>query len=188
MNRRLALAAFIALALAAASVWFSRGTRQQPPGAAGAQRHVADYRMHNFTATYMDAEGRPKHRLHAADMVHYADDDTADISRPQITLYRPGTSPWQVFAAHGHVGPGGKEVTLDKGVRAHRDGPSTGWMEMVSRDMHLRPDDHYAETDSPVTIVQPDSVVRAVGMQAYMKTERLILLSEVHGRYDPPPR
>jgi lipopolysaccharide export system protein LptC len=187
MNRRLALAALIALVLAAVSAWYSRSTRQQPSRAAG-QQHVADYRMHNFTATYMSAEGRPKQRLQAMDMVHFADDDTAELSRPRITIYRPGSPPWRVFAARGHVGPGGKLVTLDKGVRAHRNDPAQGWVEMLTRDMRLRPDDHYAETDSPVTIVQPETVVRAVGMQAYMKTERLILLSEVHGRYDPPPR
>ena len=188
MNRRVALAAVMALLLAAASVWFSRSTQQGPSEATGGQRHVSDYKMHNFTATYMDADGRPEQRLRAVDMVHFADDDTADLSRPRITLYSPDTSPWHIVAGRGHVGPGGKEVTLDKGVRASRHDSAEGWVEMVTRDMRVRPDDHYAETDSPVTIIDPKSVVHAVGMQAYMKTERLILLSEVQGRYAAPPR
>ena len=70
----------VALAILAAVAWWltDRGADRNVVRDAKA-RHEADYFIENFTATTMDTQGRRKHELSAARLVHYPDDDTLEF-------------------------------------------------------------------------------------------------------------
>lgn len=171
------------LAGAAATLWLRMGGERAAPSGelAGA---IPDYTMQSFTATAMDARGRPEHELQAVSMIHFTDDVT-ELSEPRMTLFRPDGPPWRVVADEGRIAPGGELVTLRGNVRMSRQTEGEGSMLLLTDFIRIRPDDKYAETEAAVTISDPGTVVKAVGMQAYMAEERLILLSEVRSTYAP---
>src|SRR3569623_1702144 len=84
--------------------------------AAREARHVPDFFLTEFELTSMDRGGAPRYRLHAGAMTHYADDDTADVIAPQMTLYRGGGAPWLAHSARGWVAAGGEMVRLNGDV------------------------------------------------------------------------
>ena len=59
---------------------------------------------------------------------------------------------------------------------------------VTTRDVLVHRADRYAETAAPVRAVTPDGEFRAVGARAWLDQERLELLSEVRGSYEPPKR
>lgn len=187
MNRRLlALTVLVALALLAHWLFSQREEAERERTAEA--RHVPEYFLRDFTTTTMNLEGRPDQRLVAEFMLRYADDGVMDLTEPRMTLYDTANNapPWQIDAAHGLVSGDGKEIQLSGGVRMTREDKS-GLLVLTTQAMLLRPKERYAETDAPVTITNPEGRVNAIGMRAYMKEERVILLAQVRGNYVPSP-
>lgn len=187
MNRRL-LAITVLIAVALLAHWLSGLRDEAARERAAAARHVAEYFLRDFVATTMNLQGQPEQRMAAELMLRYADDDTMDLTEPRLTLYGETTdvAPWQIDAAHGHVSDDGRQVQLGGGVRVTRE-ENGGVLELITDELLLRPKDRYAETDAPLTITHLQSRVDAVGMRAYMKEDRLVLLAQVRGNYVPSP-
>ena len=55
---------------------------------------------------------------------------------------------------------------------------------MKTSQLYVFPDKQYAETDKPVTIEQPGSVINSVGLRAFMDTGKVELLSQARGTYE----
>ncbi|GAB4289398.1 MAG: hypothetical protein Kow0096_02300 [Thiohalomonadaceae bacterium] len=187
MNRRL-LAFLVLVALALLAHWLSGQREEAARERAAEARHVPEYFLRDFIATTMNLAGRPDQRLAAAFMLRYADDGSMDLTEPRMTLYDTAddTPPWQIDAARGLVSGDGREVQLSGGVRLTRE-EAGGLLVLTTDAMRLRPKERYAETDAPVTLTNPEGRVDAVGMRAYMKEERLVLLAQVRGNYVPSP-
>ena len=148
------------------------------------KRHVSDYNLVNFELTTMNAEGRPRYHLQARSLRHYADDDTAEVNRPQLTLFRQGATSWRVSAELAHVAAGAETVLLHDQVKVERlSDNQEDKLEILTPAMQVVPAKQYAETDQPVTIVTALGVTRGVGMQADLKQEHLELLAQVRGEY-----
>lgn len=116
---RLAVAAVLA-ALAALSWWLPNALTPRGGLFDGDSRHEPDYTIENFTATEMNAQGQRKHELRAAKMVHYADDDTSDLTQPYLIQFPPDAAPVHTRADRGQVSPNGKEILMQGNVRVTR--------------------------------------------------------------------
>ena len=149
------------------------------------KRHVMDYDLGDFNLTTMNAAGRPRYHMQGQTLIHYADDDTAEVKLPQLTLYRQGEAPWSVRAEQARVTAGAETVFLQDQVRVARltDNPDDK-LEILTPALQVVPAKQYAETDQPVTITTALGVTRAVGMQADLKLEHLELLAQVRGEYE----
>lgn len=148
------------------------------------KRHVRDFYLADFDLTTMNAAGKPRYYLQATGMQHYADDDTAQLTMPRLTIYRPAAAPWLVRSAQAHVAAGGQSVLLQDDVMVRRmttDKRDT--LEISTSALRVVPAKEYAETDQPVTIVTDLGVTRAIGMQADLKQQHLQLLAQVRGDY-----
>ena len=116
---RLAIAAVLA-ALAVLSWWLPNALAPRS-GLFGTEgRHEPDYTIENFTATEMNAQGQRKHELRAAKLVHYADDDTSDLTQPYLIQFSPDTAPVHTRADRGRITPDGKEIFMQGNVRVTR--------------------------------------------------------------------
>lgn len=179
------LVVLVVIALSTLSWWLPLG--HEPVIAlvtAPEKRHIVDYDLTDFVVTTMNAAGRPRYRLQARAMRHYADDDTADVSLPQLTMFRHDAASWFVRAEQAHVTAGAETVFLQDRVKAERlteDKDDT--LEIRTTALKVVPAEEYAETDQPVTIVTALGVTQAVGMQANFKQQRLELLAQVRGEY-----
>lgn len=175
----------VLLALAAFSWWLLQTTEKPQVSVPGKQRHDPDFYMKDFTLTTMDKAGAPRNRLSGPYLVHYADDDSAELTRPRMIAFRKDEPPWHIEAERGWISSGGKDVVL-RGEVVMRQSDAVRGREQTVRttDLHVRPDDEYAETTHPVTFSNnAGSVVDAVGMRASLKDERLELLSKVRASY-----
>ncbi len=116
---RLAVAAVLA-ALAALTWWLPNALTPRGGLFDGDSRHEPDYTIENFTATEMNAQGERKHELRAARMVHYADDDTSDLTQPYLIQFPPGAAAVHTRADRGQISPNGKEILMQGNVRVTR--------------------------------------------------------------------
>lgn len=181
----LRLLGLLAIALlAVASLWF-QGDGPRVIAPEQTDRHRVDLRLSDFTAVYMGADGTPEYELRGVALDHFADDETTELTAPHLTFHRPDAAPWDVYSGHGFINAAGDLVVLSQGVKMVQQQES-GVLALTTERMRVQPEIDYAETESPVTLSSPQGVIDAVGMQAYLAEERLVLLSEVRGHYEPP--
>lgn len=181
------LVVVMVMALSTLSWWLPLEQRPAPALTRAAQaEHVPDYSLNNFELTAMNADGRPRYRLQAASLRHYADDDTADLTAPRLKVFRDGAAPWWVQSQRAAVASGGSSVTLTEDVEARRLTAVPGErLEMYTSVLEVIPDRQYAATPAPVTLVTDRGVTRGVGLEADFKAQQYRLLAQVHGDYAP---
>lgn len=112
--------AVVLLILAALSWWLPTALTPRGNLFTGESRHDPDYIIENFVATEMTPQGQPKHELRAAKLVHYADDDSAELTKPYLIQYSPGTAPVHTRADRGQVSPDGKQILMRGNVSVTR--------------------------------------------------------------------
>jgi len=180
MNRRTLLLTLSVLLLAAASTWLSRRSEREEKQVE-AERGTPVYFIGDFSATELGADGQPVRRLEGTHMSHFDHGQTV-ISEPHLTVYRPGEMPWEMTAKEGRAVDEGKQVQLTGGVRIWRSGPER--TEITTATLNVTPERHYAETADPVTLLRPEGRLDAIGMQAFLDEERVVLHSNVKGTYE----
>lgn len=179
MNRRTLVLPLVVLLLALASQWLSRETRQEVQQAE-AGSGAPDFFVSDFTATELGPDGSPARRVEGIYLAQFPDQQ-AVITEPRLTVYRPDGAPWELTAAEGRSFNRGERVHLSGGVRVQREGPEA--TEIVTDNLEVRPEQRYAETAAPVTMITRQGRIDAVGMQAFMGEERVLLHSQVRGTY-----
>ncbi len=184
MNLRLLIITLLVALVVIGNNWLSVQREEASRGAETTAPHVPDYFLRNFAATTMGPGGTPDHRLEAAYMVHYGDDDTMELKEPRLTLNPRDPAAWQIDAAQGQVSDNGARLELSGGV--HMAYGENAELNVATENLHFRLDQHYAETQAPITVIDPDGKVTAVGLRAYLTQERLVLLAKVRGEYVPP--
>ncbi len=176
--------ALIALAIITALVlnWLSddeslRFTRKE---------HKPDYYMENFHTLTMDQNGLAKNKLRAEYMAHYPDDDTTELIRPILELYRVEKPPVIISAEKGWVTSNNEVILLTGAVNLRQEGVN-GELELQvnTSDVRILMDQDYAETDKYSVITGKRTVINSVGMRAYFKQNRIELLNDVNGKIEP---
>jgi lipopolysaccharide export system protein LptC len=175
LNQRLLVLGGL-FAVAVVTAWLLRLLGEEPP-AAGETYHDPDYYMEDFTTLTMEDDGSPKSRLRAVYMAHYPADDTTELLKPTMEIYRSERPPLNVTADKGWVTSGNEVILLRGGVRMWEDdaaGQRT--LQVDTSEARILMNDEYAETDRPATIVSRRSTVTGTGMRAYFKDSRLVVL------------
>jgi lipopolysaccharide export system protein LptC len=122
----------------------------------------------------MDDDGTPKHRLYAVYMAHYPDDDTTELLKPQLEIFRDNREPVYIQAETGWVTSGDEVIFLLGDVRMwERDSDGNYKMEVDTSDVRILINDEYAETDRYATITTNSSIITGTGMRAYFPDSRL---------------
>ena len=151
-----------------------------------AQVHRPDFFLDDFILRVMDETGRLKHRVEGTRLVHYPDDDSAEVDDPHMEIYRPEAPDWQIRALFAWIGPAGEQVRLQREVVVERVATAdVAPMTMLTEELLALPDDEYVETDLPVTFLGTGWNVQAVGMRGWLGEGRMELLSEVRGVHEP---
>jgi lipopolysaccharide export system protein LptC len=175
----------LALALAGGTWWLASWLQrdEEPYREAG---HAPDYYLETLQFTTMDPEGRPARRLRAKRMVHYADDDSTELTAPRLSVYDDDRPPWEVQAEKGWVSGDGELVLLQGAVQIDREAADgVRPVHIATRDLRVQPEQSFAETDQPVDARSGSDRVRSDGMQIWLDGPvRIKLLSNVRGRYE----
>ena len=180
------ITAFIAIvllaSLAGVSYWYSQTTRLKKISSP-VSREGPDFVVNGVTLTQFDETGRATNRLHAAELMHFAADDHAELAQPRLISLRPNQPQLEARAKSANVEAGGERVLLSGDVVVTRAPGRDGSLPMQLRTQQLTaiPDLDRYSTDVAAEIDNGDSVVRSIGMD-YDNVRRVIKFrSQVRG-------
>jgi len=172
--------------VAALSAWLlnrlTETESKQGSGVIGAP----DYYLENFRTTVMREDGTPRNTLHAIYMAHYPDNDTSELLKPTMQLYRKGNRPYTVSADKGWI-TSDNEVILLKGAVEMTEYDEAGNPALLvnTESAKVLPNQNYAETDDYAKIVSNRVTITGKGMRAYFNDGRLEVLKNVHTTIEP---
>lgn len=185
MNRKNLLLVAFALLLAALGNWLAElGVKQVDRRITPAPVTQLNYFLNGVTITAMDPDGNTQHRLQAERVEHFEESDTTRLHHPKLELYEQQQLAWRVEAQQGEVNPQADEVQLQGEVLLQQLATRGETVRLATTALQLQPKRGRAETDQPVTLTQGGNRIDAVGMEIEQKSRRLLLLSQVRGRYE----
>lgn len=149
-----------------------------------AQKHYPDAYMRDVAATRFDATGHIESLIFTPELIHYSDNDTTDFINPKMQFYPRKGQPWDITAEMGRTTHEADIVYLWNNVYLHEP-PGTDNQDalLITSFLKVIPQKSYADTSQAVTGIQPGTLISAMGMQAYFKDSRVILLNQARGHY-----
>jgi lipopolysaccharide export system protein LptC len=145
-----------------------------------------DAYMEDVVALVLDKQGKPKMKIISPKMVYYAKDDKTLLTTPQLTLYRKSPQPWYITSKFAEATEGTEHVFFKEQVviqhAADINNPAT---VIKTTTLLVHPEMQLAETNDPITLIQPNLVVKGTGMHADINKGDIKLLSEARGEYVP---
>jgi lipopolysaccharide export system protein LptC len=151
--------------LAAGSYWLAERARLTDvvPRKVG---HDVDYSADKITLTRMDETGRAQYVIDAQALIHYADDDSGELTQPRLIGAKRDRPEMRVRADLGKTTSEGEEVRLYGNVVLTR-APWNGAAQLVARGPYMLalPEQEILSSDQPVDVTQGGSRVTANAMQ-----------------------
>jgi lipopolysaccharide export system protein LptC len=179
------------LAVAALTWWLAYQGPADAPGIedAGHRVRAAEVIARGTWLTTMGPGGLPVRTLRAAEAKFFDHELGTELQQPHFTIYRGEDPPWEVRAQRGWISGDGEIIRLEGEVVVERpEGGGKTAMRLLTERLNLRPDENFAATKLPVTLLSDNARVEAVGMEAWLgEPSRFKLLSKARGHYEPNP-
>ncbi len=147
-----------------------------------AEKEIDGFIVNSITVEY-DENGQLAHQLISKRTTHFPAVEKTMLDKPKMLIYRQQKAPIEVIAQQGEIGPDNQQIELHRDVRVTelvKDG-----FRMETDYLRIEPDNDYAETDTPVTLLHKTGQMQSIGMQAYFAEDRLKLLNNVRGFHEP---
>lgn len=186
MSRRTIILTLVVLIIAAISSWFTWHAIES-----GTNSHInkpknPDAIGYNVTYMQMDAEGKLKHKVYSPKLIHFPYKDSSTFITPRIVVMNDPANPWVITADKGSSTQGITTIYLIGNVKVHQaPGPHNTELTITTSKATIKGHQKFVETDQPVTIIKPGTVITAVGANANLKTKVINLLSNVKEKYVP---
>lgn len=140
--------------------------------------------MTNVHAIKLDKFGKIHNELFSPKMFHYLATNTTISEKPYFIFYGNDGNPWHIRANHGKASNNNQLITLWDNVHIRQlPGPGSHQATITTSIAYLYPDRSYAETDKPVTITQPGSIIHGIGMQVDFKKGTVKIVSQTKGMF-----
>ena len=189
MHERRPLILGLVLLILAGGSWWLKESLEVGPERRPRPPHTPDYWIERLSAKTTDENGDVRRYLKAESMRHFPDDDSTELTRPELLLLEPGKPPWKIRSANGWVSPDGELILLQGEVHIDRE-EAEGVLpvHLETRDLRVQPGDEYAQTDEPVRATSGPHWVEAVGLEAWLRAPvRIKLLADARGHYEVSP-
>jgi len=176
-----------ALAVAALLVWSWQDDNTLLPSAGqeADSEHRPDAFVTNGRYRTFREDGQLSSVLTSPQAVHYPHDNSGHLQNPQIQLFPRDGQPWHAESEEGLLDFNSDIATLRKNVRLQSLGDSPQASTLETEKLTLNNRTRFITTDQPVKITSQQGEVTAIGMDAYVDEERMILKSHVKGLYAP---
>lgn len=142
--------------------------------------------MEDVVATTMNKQGKVKLKIVTSKLVHYAEDNTTNLTSPIVIIYRQSPQPWRITSKFAKAFGGIDQVDfwgnviIQHAVTSHD--PET---IIRTATLTVYPNKQTAETHDSITLTQPNTFIKAIGMFANMNNGDIKLLSQARGEYVP---
>ncbi len=160
----------VLLALLLLTWWALRPSA--PPSAANAEAPAnrVDYFVSGLDLVTYDERGLPLRRLRARRLDHFEGSGETQLEKPRLWIYQDARLLWKVTADSGTLSKDRRRLQLHDAVTLHRAlTERLPAMQLQTRDVLVKPEKEYAETDAPVTITSRSDWIKAVGMRAWLR-------------------
>ncbi len=142
--------------------WLSRFVQTSPARSDAKLRHDPDLIVERFAARKLSVAGEVQYKLHAEQMVHFADDDSSKISSVLFTSVQPGRPPLTASAPLGDLYNRADTIVLSGNVVVVNEAsdklPS---YTLKTPILTLETDKNLAYSDSGVTVDSANSHLAA---------------------------
>jgi lipopolysaccharide export system protein LptC len=176
-----AVVTFALILTAAAASWWAWRLRPQPAvqETAGPQR--GDYTAEVFRLVVMNKDGEVSFRSHGPYAARDPNSEQLFLNQPKFSFPdHSGSGDWTGHSESGWVSAEGDEVRLKRAVAL--DGPIVPDKDQIhirTEQMTIFPDPQTAHSDLLVTMTRGASILTGTGMNAWLKTSTIELLSKV---------
>ncbi len=189
-NLRLWLLVLFVGLLSLASYWVLEIVQSNNVTGGQEVRTRPDYWVENFNFVKMLPSGQNDYRIVGTKLVHYPNDDHADVTLPVMSNLDPSRLPMTSRSERGVIkniaDQDKNEVHLYEKVVVNR--PKTEQSDHLQLDTEYLlayPNKHTMETDLPVKIISGDTTTTGVGMKANNETQQMVILADVHSIVPP---
>jgi|SRR5436190_4199809 len=174
------------LALALLTLWLDHQVRVEGGEHGSMRRHDPDYVVTHFTTTTYNREGSAETVLSAAQMQHYPDDDSTEVTAPRVMQAKPAQPRFTVEAERGKISREGDEIFLYDHVVLVREAEADKPVARMTTDfLHILRDRSLVRTDRPVLFEEEGRSLRGRGMEYRADTRELFLRDDVRARFEP---
>jgi len=179
----------ILLALSGLTLWLKHAAELPDERPVDKKRHDPDTIIERMTATALDANGKPLHRISADLALHYPDDDSTDITNPRVHYTPDGQPPILLTAKRGKMLSGKEEVQLHDDVKIERSASrqDPGWVATMP-EARAFPATRTASSESPFVFRQGLATVTGTGFALDQPAQTLLLNASVRGQFPPRDR
>ncbi len=180
---------FILILVAVFALWLQEDIKHKPGIDPQTSQRFPDYFMEDFRSTQLDASGLPQYTLKATRMQHYADDDSAELSNPEL-IFAEGNHQFQLNAGRAVFLQKDNLIHLYDNVKIKRsraDDSPTGTLSIHTEYLKINTLTRIAETDAQATVITPQLTLNSRGLIYNNPEGRLLLTSQVRGTYETQP-
>jgi len=171
--------------LALLTLWLDHQVRVEGGDHPSLRRHDPDYMVTNFTTTTYNSDGHAVTTLAAAQMQHYPDDDSTDVTAPRLVQSKPAAPRFTVQADRGKISREGDEIFLYDHVVLVRDADAKEPpAKMTTSFLHMLRDKALLRTDREVLFEQEGRSLTGRGMEYHTDTRELFLKNDVRARFE----
>lgn len=185
INRKNFILTAILLGALVASGWLARQSFLNLDDTNPSQPTTPDAFMTEVNYTHYNTQGDFRCRIYAPKVIHFPEQDTATFTNPKMVALTENQLTWVITADRGISHQGMKVLDLYDHVVVQRlNAAKQKTLTMTTTQLTAFPQQRFARTDQPVTIIQPGSVVNSVGLTADLNKGEIQLLSQVQGTYE----
>ena len=139
-----------------------------------------DFFVQNARIREFGPTGNLESTLDSDEISHFPHNDTTLLSQPDLWTFDEVNQPWHTVADNGRILPDGETVELIDNVVMIQIDPQGNPEQRIDTDfLTVYSGQDFAETDEPVRLTNPTSVVNSVGMRAFYKRDFIQLKSRV---------
>lgn len=176
--------ALLLIAAVASGVLVLRSGEKDPGRKPGPELGIGYY-MTQAELIRTGENGQVLYRLRTNKATQIAEDGIIELDVVQVS-YDPLTEvPWDLRADTGHILPDRNIMQLTGDVIARTRGEIQAPTRISTDYLELDTNTYIANTDTDVTIDYTNNKIYATGLRAYLKEERLQLISNVNGQFIP---
>lgn len=177
-------------AIMALTLWLKHASEIPDEAPVDKRRHDPDTIIERFSASALDNNGKPLHRVTADRLIRFGDDGASELTKPVLQYTAPDRPAVHISARQGRILSGKEALTLigDVSVIQAANGAAPGWQARME-EITAYPDERTARTASHVVLTQGGAVIEGDGFFLDQTTRIATLESRVKGRIPPrtPP-